>query len=179
MGQSCDCGMATPSLTGCPVLLLEVGSIISLSLLHQRSLPMSLGSLSPPRSLVHSGGIPPTSYFLRLLVYILSTGLQGFSPFPSPNTRSGPLSSPLPAFPTPLSLPGSFLSPSPLVIAFFSLPSETEASSPGHFSLLSLFNSVSCVFVWFFFLFSFLANIHLLVRTCHAYPFGSELPHSG
>jgi hypothetical protein len=45
--------------------------------------------------------------------------------------------------------------------------------------LLSLFNSVSCVFVWFFFLFSFLANIHLLVRTCHAYPFGSELPHSG
>ena len=33
MGQSCDCGMATPSLTWCPVFLLEVGSISSLSLL--------------------------------------------------------------------------------------------------------------------------------------------------
>jgi hypothetical protein len=37
--------------------------------------------------------------------------------------------------------------------------------------------------VWFccccFILFLFLANIHLLVSTCHAWPFVSELPHSG
>ena len=33
MDQSFDCGMATPSLTWCPVFLLEVGSISSLSLL--------------------------------------------------------------------------------------------------------------------------------------------------
>jgi hypothetical protein len=33
MGQRCDCGMATPSLAWCPVRLLEVGSISSLSLL--------------------------------------------------------------------------------------------------------------------------------------------------
>jgi hypothetical protein len=61
-------------------------------------------SLSPPRSLVHEGGglqgvgvegegggvFPPTSYFLRLPVYILSAGPQGFSPFPLPNTSLSP-----------------------------------------------------------------------------------------
>lgn len=31
MGQRCDCGTATTSLTWCPVFLLEVGSISSLS----------------------------------------------------------------------------------------------------------------------------------------------------
>jgi hypothetical protein len=54
---------------------------------------MTPGNLLPPRSLVHSGGVPPNSYFLRLPVCILSAGPQGFSPFSSPNTRSG---SPLP-----------------------------------------------------------------------------------
>ena len=33
MGQSFDCGMATHSLILCPVFLLEVGSVSSLSLL--------------------------------------------------------------------------------------------------------------------------------------------------
>jgi hypothetical protein len=37
-----------------------------------------------------------TSYFLRLPVSILSAGPQGFSPFPSPNTRSGSPLLPLP-----------------------------------------------------------------------------------
>jgi hypothetical protein len=49
---------------------------------------LSPRNLSPPRSLVHSGGTPPNSYFLRLYVSILSAGPRGFSPFPSPNTRS-------------------------------------------------------------------------------------------
>ena len=68
MSQSFDCGMATPFLIWCPIFLLEVGSISSLSLLSgilSKSLPMSPGSLSSPRTLVHSGGSPqlPTSYF--------------------------------------------------------------------------------------------------------------------
>jgi hypothetical protein len=33
MGQKCDCWMRTPSLTWCPVFLLELGSVSSLSLL--------------------------------------------------------------------------------------------------------------------------------------------------
>ena len=114
MGQRCDCGMATPSLTWCPVFLLEVGSISSLSLLS------GISSKVPPfeswESLTSqvSGAfwrVPPTSYFLRLPVSILSAGPQGFSPFPSPNTRSGsplPLSAPQPC---PLSLPGPSLPP--------------------------------------------------------------------
>jgi hypothetical protein len=78
MGQSCDCGMATPSLTWRPVFLLEVGSINSLSL------PSGISSKVPPyeswKSLTSQvsgafwGGSPPTSYFLRFSVYILSAG---------------------------------------------------------------------------------------------------------
>ena len=52
-----------------PAVLLEVGSISSLSLLL---------------------GFPlPISYFLRLSVYILSAVPQCFTPFPLANTRSG------------------------------------------------------------------------------------------
>jgi hypothetical protein len=93
------------------------------------------------------------------------------------------------------------------VIALFSLPSGTEASSLGHFSLLNFLSSVDCIlgiiyvlgFLFFFFIFCFVlfglvcffgggfvclflflfANIHLLVSTYQACPFGSELPHSG
>jgi hypothetical protein len=92
MGQSCDCGMVTPSLTWCSVFQLEVGSIDSLFLLS------GISSKVPPieswESLTFkvSGAfwrVPPTSYFLRFSVSILSAGPQGFSPFPSPNTRSG------------------------------------------------------------------------------------------
>jgi hypothetical protein len=86
MGQRCDCGIATPSLTWCPVFLLEVGSISSLSLLF------GISSKLPPceswESLTSqvSGAfwrVPPTSYFLKLPVYSLSAGPQDFSPFPS------------------------------------------------------------------------------------------------
>ena len=81
---------------------------------HLRSFPLSPGSLLSHRSL---GG----SSNLRFSVYILSAGPQGFSPFSSPNTRSGyPLPFPPPTFP-PRSLP-----PSSLVIAFFSLTSGID-----------------------------------------------------
>jgi hypothetical protein len=56
-----------------------------------RSLSLSPECPSPSKSLVHSGGGCPTSYFLRLPFSILSAGPQGFSPFLSPNTRSCPL----------------------------------------------------------------------------------------
>ena len=104
---------------------------------------------------------PPTSYFLRLPVSILSACPQGFSPFPSPNPDQVHLSPGLPC-PCPFSLLGP------------SLPSRTEASSLEHFNLLRFLSSVNC---WVFC--NFLANIHLLVNTYHACPFGSELPHSG
>jgi hypothetical protein len=82
--------MATPSLTCCPVFLLKVGSVSSLSLLLGISSKVIPESLSPARSLVHSGeSLPHTSYLLRLPVSILSAGPQGFSPLLSPITRSG------------------------------------------------------------------------------------------
>jgi hypothetical protein len=46
-------------------------------------------------------GVPPTSYFLTLPVSTLSTVPQGFSPFPSPNTKSGSLL----LFPHPVHIP--------------------------------------------------------------------------
>ena len=141
MGQRCDCGMAIPFLTWCPVFLLEVSSISSLSLLSDISSKVPPCESRDSLTSQVSGafwGTPPTSYFLRLPVSILSDGPQGFSPFSSPNTRSG---SPLPATVSP---PKSFPL-SPLEIAFFSLPSETEASLLGHFSLLNLLNSVDCI----------------------------------
>ena len=87
MGQRCDCGMATPSLTCCPVFLLKVGSVSSLSLLLGISSKVIPESLSPARSLVH--------YFLfpKVACFHFSAGPQGFSPFPSLNNRSD---SPLP-----------------------------------------------------------------------------------
>jgi hypothetical protein len=61
-----------------------------------RSLSLSPESLSPPMSLVHSGGSPPTFYFLRLHVSILSTGPQGFQSLPSIPFPSQVPPSPLP-----------------------------------------------------------------------------------
>jgi hypothetical protein len=101
-----------PFLTLCPVFLLEVGSIRSLSLL------LGISSKVPPfeswESLTSQviGAfwmVSPTSYLPRFPVSILSAGPQGFSPFPSPNSRSG--SSLLPA-PQPLSPPVPPLLPS-------------------------------------------------------------------
>ena len=179
MGQRCDCGMATPSLTWCPVFLLEVGSISSLSLLSGISSKVpSYESWESLTSQVSGAlwGDPPTSYFLRLPVYILSAGPQGFSPFLSPNTR----------FPSPHNLP-QVLPTLPTCECFLLSPSGTEASSLGHFSLLSFLSSVDSVlailyiFVLYFIvcLFDclFMANIHLLVSTYQACPFGSF--HSG
>ena len=109
-------GCQTPSLTWCPVFLLEVVSLSSLSLLS------GISSKVPPleswESLTAqvSGAFwevphPPISYFLRLPVYILSAGPQVFNPLSSLNTRSGfPLSS-LPTIPPPLSLPVPSLPP--------------------------------------------------------------------
>jgi hypothetical protein len=118
-----------------------------------RSLSLSPECPSPSKSLVHSGGGCPTSYFLRLPFSILSAGPQGFSPFLSPSTRAG---SPLP--PTPLSstFPPRFFPPSSLAIASSPSPSETEASSLGHFSLFDLFEFCGLYLgysVWIFFLF--------------------------
>ena len=94
---------------------MEVGSTSSLPLLLDilsKSLPLSPKSLSHSKSLVHPGGLPPTSYLLRLPVSILFAGPQGFSSFPSLNTISG---SSLPLNPRPLSLPGS----DPTFVLFF------------------------------------------------------------
>jgi hypothetical protein len=137
---------------------------------HLRSLPLSPESLSPPRSLVHSQGSPPTSYFLRLPAYILSAGPQGFSPFQSPCTGSdSPLHlRPLPHHPStfsPRSLP-----PFPLVIDFFSHLNGVEVSSLGYLTLLTFLSSAEYImdilyFFVLFVLFCFLANIYLLVST--------------
>jgi hypothetical protein len=164
--------MATPSLTWCPAFLLEVGSVISLSILSS-----SCSSKVPPFEFWESltsqgsdalwGGDPPTSYFLRLPDYIISVGPRGFSPFPSPNTRPG---SPLPPTPPPSTIPPVSFPPTILVIAFFSLPSGTEVSSLGHFSLLRFLSSMDCILDILFFLFLlflFFANIYLLVHTMH------------
>ena len=96
MGQSCNCGMTSlDDLSSCWRWALKVPSPYCQAF-HLRSLPLSLWSLSPPRSLVHSGGSPqpPSS----LPVYILSAGPQGF------NTRSG-----FPVPHSPLASPSTFL----------------------------------------------------------------------
>jgi hypothetical protein len=155
MGQRCDCRIATPFLTWCTIFLLEVGSTGFLSLLLDISSKVPIHSLcvlgvSNLRGLwCIPGGSPKPPYFLRLPVSILSAGPQVFSPFLSPNIRSGSNAPFSPVyFPSqvPPSLPPS-LPPSPFVIAFFSLPSGTEASSLGHFSLLTFLSSVNCISV--------------------------------
>ena len=84
-----------PALLLGALSLLEVDSVSSLSYcqaFHLRSLPLIPESLSPPRSLVHSGEsplTPSTSYLLRLPVFTVFPGPRGFNPFPSPNTRQG------------------------------------------------------------------------------------------
>jgi hypothetical protein len=134
---------------------------------------VSPGSLSPPSSLVHSGGrgCPTTSYFLRLPVYILSAGPQGFSPFPSTNTRSGspiPHTSPHP--PCPLSILGSSFPTSSLVIAFLSLSQVGLTIFVWTLQLFYLFGICGLYLVYsvFFVLFCFVLfcfNIYLLVST--------------
>jgi hypothetical protein len=151
-----------------------MGSINTLSLL------LNISSKVPPfeswESFTSQGSsafwkVAPTSYLPRLPASFLFAGLQGFSPFPSPNIRSG---SPFP--PSPIHFP-SQVPPSSLVNAFFSLPSGTEVSSLEHLHLVDHFEFCG-LYLGYSVLFRG-ANIHLLVSTYHAWPFGSELPHSG
>jgi hypothetical protein len=121
---------------------------------------------------VHSGGSPqPPSCLFPFFLLALRASVLFPHPIPDQVSLSAPTPHPLPC---PLSLP-----PSPLMIAFFCLPSGTEVSSLGHFSLVTFLSSVDCILVSWVFCTFFLANIHLLVSTYHACPFGSELPHSG
>ena len=98
---------------------------------------------------------------LRLPVSILSSDPQRFSPFPSPNTKSGsplfPTHYPLsPSSPTSLPTCGCFL---------LTLPRGTETSSIEHFSLMNFLSSVDYIMGLLCIFFIVLANILLLVRT--------------
>ena len=89
-------------------------------------------------------GSPPTSYLLRLPVFILSAGPQGFIPIPPsiPNhvpffpSMSPFLPTQIPPTPTPTPAP---------VIAFFSLPHGIVASSLRPFGLLAFLSCVDCI----------------------------------
>jgi hypothetical protein len=78
-----------PSLTWCPVFLLEAGSISSFSLLSGISFKVppfeSWDSLTSQVSVAFWRFLP-NSYIQRLPVSILSAVPQGLTPFPSPNT---------------------------------------------------------------------------------------------
>ena len=104
----------------------------------------------------------PTSYLLRLPVFILFVDPQDFNSVLTPsNTRSC----------SPLLLHIPFLTHAPPslphpVIAFFSLPSGIEASSLGSFSLLTFLSSVDCIlgiqgclFGWFGLVFLFVCFV--------------------
>jgi hypothetical protein len=86
-----------------------------------------------------------------------------------------PVPDPIPLFPPPhFSHPGHSLPLPPFIIPF-PLLSGIEVSSLGPFCLLNFLQSLGCILDILY----FLANIHLLVSTHHAFPFGSGLPHSG
>jgi hypothetical protein len=124
MGQSFDCGMATPPLTWCPIFLLEVGSTSSLSPVEGFSSQDSLSpeGLLPPRSLVHSGGPPnllppkvacfhsfcwPENKFLKFIYFKLQILFLFWStPIPHPSGISV-----LFPYPIPYHVPLSALSP--------------------------------------------------------------------
>jgi hypothetical protein len=121
-------------------LSAEVGFIGFLSLL------LSISSKVPPCETWESLSsqissvvwvVPPIFYLLRLPVYILSAGPQGFSCFSSPNNRSGS--------PTPILFPFQVPPSLPTYDCFLLSPSEIEVSSLEHFSLLSFLNSVDCI----------------------------------
>ena len=127
--------------------------------LYPRSLPLSPGSLSPPRSLEHVRWTS-IAYLLRLSISIFSTGPQGFSPPPIPHNVWSCF-----PFPSLSLLPLRSLPPSSPMTAFFSLPSGIETSSLGTLNLLTLFRHLH------FIIYFFLADIRLLVCTYYACPF--------
>ena len=173
MGQRCDCGMATLSLTSCPpIFLLEMGCKFPspyCRAFHLKSFPLSPGSLSPPRFLVHLEGSPqpPISWGCLFTSFLL--GPQGFSPFPSPNTRSFLPHHPSPTPSIQYTFPPSTLSfpPSLLVIAFFSLQWDWGILSWA-LQLVEMSSVYLGYSVLFCFLFvTFFANIHLLNKYQH------------
>jgi hypothetical protein len=123
MGQSCNCGMTILSLIWCPIFLLEVGSA-SFPLLLLSGISFKVPPFESWESLTFQVSsafwrVPTISYLPRLPVSIISTGPQGFSPFPSFNTRSDyslPLLAPSPCphfFPGPSFPPHLWLLSSP------------------------------------------------------------------
>ena len=174
MNQSCDCGVATPSLTWWLVFQLVVGSISSFSILS------GISSKIPHFSLTSqvSGGFwstpCPTSYYQRLPVSIISAGPQSFSPFPSPNTISG---SPLPpntSLSTPVHFPSQFPPSIHTCDCFLLSPKCDWGILIWADQLVELYKFCG-LYLGYFGL--FWANIHLLVCTYHGSFFGSELPH--
>jgi hypothetical protein len=105
MGQSFDCEISTPSLILCPVFLLGPTSPYCQAF-HLRSLPLRVLRVFLLPGLWCILEVPPN--LLRSPVSILSAGPQGFSPFPSPNPRSGST-----LFPTPFP-PSTHYPPSPV-----------------------------------------------------------------
>ena len=182
MGQRCDCGMATPFLNWCPIFLLEVGSISSLSLLSGiSSKVLSFPRVSyipglwcilegypnllfPEVACFHSSCWPSELHSVSLTQY-----KTRFLPPPYPPRLLPSLS--------------SFLSqvPSSPVVTTFSL-SQVGLRYP-HLGISNLLKFLSFVdytlIILHFIYFLFLANIHLLVSTYHAHLFGSQLSHSG
>ena len=137
LGQSFDCGMATPSVLLMPCLCTGVPSPHCWSF-HLKSFPLSSESLSLLRSLVHSRG---SSYLLPPEVACFHSFCwpSGETPFSYPwNTWS---CSP---FPLPFFSPTHVPLPLPPVIAVFSLPSGTEAFSLEPFCLV-FFSTVECI----------------------------------
>jgi hypothetical protein len=152
MGQRCDCEMGTPSLP-CPVFLLGVGSVSSLSLLWGISSKvlwvLSVSDL-PGLWCILGVGVslqPPISWGCLFPFFLLA--LRALVLFPHTMPDQVPFS---PSTPFPVHFPTQ-VPPSPVVVAFFSLPSGTEAASLGHLSLLSFLSSVDYILdiLYFFF----------------------------
>jgi hypothetical protein len=154
--KSFDYQTATSSFYWCPVFLLEVGSISSLSLVSGISSTVpsfeSWESLTS-QSLVHSGGSPEASTSWSCLFPFFLLDLRASVLFPQPIPDQVPFSIPYPLSTFPRR-----------TLPFFSHPSGTEVFLFG-LSLLSFLSSVGCILgIWHFF---FFANIHLLVSTYH------------
>jgi hypothetical protein len=184
MGQSFGGGMATPSLTWCPIFykfpLPKVWHSIWCPYLW-----VLRASYLPGLWYILEGTPPPHLVPLNfsLFSFFLPT-LKNFSPFLLPNTGTcSPLCTPtLPPTPFPSrSLPSH--------LWLFSSPSQMGLRHPhlGPSACWALWVlwAVSCVFcmdfvvfvfvfVWLFVCFVFLANIQLLASTYQACHFGSE-----
>ena len=131
MGWRWDCGMETPSLTWCPIFLLEVGSISSLFLLS------GISSKIPPFESWETLTFQDSGAFWRAPPHLLFPEVACFHSFCWPSglqffsliqyqTRFPFLLLRLPLHP--VHFPSQVPSSLPLVISFFSLPSGTEAS---------------------------------------------------